>query len=451
MALVDPNIAMGYRGIEVPNQLAQYGQLTQIQNAQNQNRMADLQAQEYERARSEEEGTRNFLRGKDLKSPEVRLGLMEFGKTGLAMAKSLSDQEAAAATLANTKSQTSERDFKLQKDKLKHGWESMGDAPTPQAAIERLNDGVAKGYFDMKAASAEIQKLESMTTPEQYRQYRIDKLTGIMDAKDQLTNLLPKVARQEAGGQIVSIQDNPMMPGYGQPIAGAAINKTETFADKTAKGQLAVAQGNLNVARDRLAKESDPVLQQNLAQAKALGQKIAVDQVTRATQLPKVLDTAEMTLKEVDDLIGKRDNKGALLKGQSPHPGFGPAVGMGGFATLGIPGVARFIPGTDASDFQSRFDQIKGGAFLQAFETLKGGGSITNVEGDKGTAALNRMSLAQSEKEFIQAALEFKSIVAKGVERAKKLAGSPAANTPAAPVVPAAPASGGVIDFGSLR
>lgn len=262
MALVDPNIAMGYRGIEVPNQLAQYGQLTQIQNAQNQNRMADLQAQEYERARSEEEGTRNFLRGKDLKSPEVRLGLMEFGKTGLAMAKSLSDQEAAAATLANTKSQTSERDFKLQKDKLKHGWESMGDAPTPQAAIERLNDGVAKGYFDMKAASAEIQKLESMTTPEQYRQYRIDKLTGIMDAKDQLTNLLPKVARQEAGGQIVSIQDNPMMPGYGQPIAGAVINKTETFADKNARGQLAVSQGQLGLARQRLAQEAQGVTYQ---------------------------------------------------------------------------------------------------------------------------------------------------------------------------------------------
>jgi hypothetical protein len=122
-----------------------------------------------------------------------------------------------------------------------------------------------------------------------------------------------------------------------------------------------------------------------------------------------------------------------LLPGQKPHPGFGPAVGMGGLGTLGITGLAQVVPGTDAADFKSRFDQIKGGAFLQAFETLKGGGSITNVEGDKGTAALNRMSLAQSEKEFVQAAREFQDVVRKGVERANKMAGSPAA-TPATPV-----------------
>jgi hypothetical protein len=80
------------------------------------------------------------------------------------------------------------------------------------------------------------------------------------------------------------------------------------------------------------------------------------------------------------------------------------------------------VPGTDAANFQARFDQIKGGAFLQAFETLKGGGSITNIEGEKGTAALNRMSLAQSEKEFVQASREFQDIVRTGVERAKKMA-----------------------------
>ena len=69
--------------------------------------------------------------------------------------------------------------------------------------------------------------------------------------------------------------------------------------------------------------------------------------------------------------------------------------------------------------FQSRFDQIKGGAFLQAFETLKGGGSITNVEGEKGTAALNRMGIAQSEKEFVQAAREFQAVIRAGVQRAQ--------------------------------
>jgi hypothetical protein len=40
---IDPSIALGYRGIEAPNPLAQYAQVAQIQNAQNQNALAQYQ------------------------------------------------------------------------------------------------------------------------------------------------------------------------------------------------------------------------------------------------------------------------------------------------------------------------------------------------------------------------------------------------------------------------
>ena len=42
MAL-DPNIALGIRGIEIANPIAQYAQVSQIQNAQNQNALAQYQ------------------------------------------------------------------------------------------------------------------------------------------------------------------------------------------------------------------------------------------------------------------------------------------------------------------------------------------------------------------------------------------------------------------------
>jgi hypothetical protein len=163
------------------------------------------------------------------------------------------------------------------------------------------------------------------------------------------------------------------------------------------------------------------VFQTQIAQAKATGAAISKDQALAQQVLPKVLDTAETTLNLIDSLVGKqevRDKTGNVIAaGTKPHPGFETAVGASW-----LPG-ARFVPGTPASDFQSRFDQVKGGAFLQAFETLKGGGSITNIEGEKGTAALNRMGLAQSEKEFVTAAREFQDIVRKGVERAKTRVG----------------------------
>ena len=98
------------------------------------------------------------------------------------------------------------------------------------------------------------------------------------------------------------------------------------------------------------------------------------------------------------------------------------------------------MPGTSATDFKSRFDEIMGGAFLEAFDTLRGGGSITETEGKKATAAKTRMSLAQSEGEFMSAAREYQGIVRKGLERAKAKAASGGA----------APA-GGEIDFNNLN
>lgn len=258
MALVDPNIAMGYRGIEVPNQLAQYGQLAQIQNAQNQNRMANLQVQEYERAREEEEGTRNFLRGRKLSDPDTLAGLTQFGKTGLNYAKQLQEQNTAALTAKNTQSQIDERELGVRDKKLKFAWNAVGSASTPEAAIAELTKGVKDGVFDMKSITPEIQQLQNMS-PADYQQYRVQKILGILDAKDKLGFMLPKVARQNVGGQILSIQDNPALPGYGQPINGAVINKTMTPGE-VASNQ--VARANLKVAQDRLAQDAQGVTYQ---------------------------------------------------------------------------------------------------------------------------------------------------------------------------------------------
>ncbi len=115
-------------------------------------------------------------------------------------------------------------------------------------------------------------------------------------------------------------------------------------------------------------------------------------------------------------MIGKRDKNGNLLEGEAPHPGFSATVG--GTFTPGL----RFVSGTPAADFMTYFDQITGQAFLEAFETLKGGGQITQIEGEKATSAINRMSIASSEQEFIKAAMEFQDIMRAGLERAQKKA-----------------------------
>ena len=145
MALVDPNIAMSYRGIEVPNQLAQYGQMQQIQAAQRQNRLADAQMAEYERSRAEEEGLRNYLSSADLANPETRAELNKrFGKTGLAYGKALAEQETAALTQQKTR-------FEVQETKRKAISQGLRDI-SQNSSYENITayqqDLAASSFFD---------------------------------------------------------------------------------------------------------------------------------------------------------------------------------------------------------------------------------------------------------------------------------------------------------------
>lgn len=87
------------------------------------------------------------------------------------------------------------------------------------------------------------------------------------------------------------------------------------------------------------------------------------------------------------------------------------------------------IPGnTDAGDAVNMLNQVKGGAFLEAFKTLKGGGQITEVEGKKATDAIARMQRHTSKAEFDKALSDYEGIIKLGVDRASQLAGKEAPN-----------------------
>ena len=253
MAL-DPSIALGVKPLELANPLAQYGQVAQLQNYQNQNALAQYQLGAAQRA-EQTATTQNELYAKHFNPATGGLDInaligeaAQRGQGGIIpnILKSENERQKAAADLSHVKTQTEAAQFKLTNDKLKHGLESLTSAPTPQDAIQKLNDGVTKGFFDMKTASAEAQKLQNMT-PEDYQKYRIEKILGLVENKDRLAAMLPKVHRQDIGGSIANIQDNPMLPGYGQPVAGMPnIAKTATIGERTAQGQLSLAQQKFN-------------------------------------------------------------------------------------------------------------------------------------------------------------------------------------------------------------
>lgn len=220
----------------------------------------------------------------------------------------------------------------------------------------------------------------------------------------------------------------PSIPGAAPagPAPGTPINVT-----KPPEGFRRRADGGLEIIPGG---PQDPAVKAAAQAATTSATKGAEVQVKAQTMLPKVLDDVKFLEDNISALVGgtKIDAKGRVVEDPKapPHPGFMSAVGQS-FSKLIT---KEPIAGTDRAGFEERFKQIKSGAFMDAYNTLRGGGAITEKEGEKGTDALNRMSLATSEKEFIQAANDFRDVVRQGVARARQqAAGGDAATTDAAP------------------
>lgn len=175
-----------------------------------------------------------------------------------------------------------------------------------------------------------------------------------------------------------------------------------------------------------LAVPADAALAGRKAEVVAAGHEAGKLTQDQLLALPKTIANGELALKHIDDMVGTEDKK------TPPHPGFSSTVGW-----TWKPGF-RFIEGSKEADFMKRLKQTEGGAFLDAYNTLKGGGAITEIEGKKGTDAIQRLGKSQSEKEFITAAREFQEVLRAGIARAKALAAQAPIQPGAAPA--AAPA-----------
>jgi len=416
MATIDPSIAMGYKPVQIESPLNQLAAYSQIQGAQNQNALAQYQLASAQRA-DESTNIQNQLYAKhydpttgrvntqglygDLAKSPVTAGLIPKLQAQEAELKYKQDQgKKIVSEISKLNFETGSKIFSAAQDELKQIDPRNPNAPAQYLAYRErlyanpeLADFFAKTGMTKEATDAQVR--QAIQTP----QGLADAILKSMTTADQFQKIL---------------QDREQL-------------KVSQGQLSVSQGQLGVAQGNLGVSQQRLAADLDPNVQAKLAASKAAGTTAGKAQAAAAIALPNAIATSESLLSKIDAMVGTpavKDKSGKVINaGTAPHPGFTGAVGMGRLQTLGIPGVEQLIPGTPAADFKARFDEIMGGAFLEAFETLKGGGAITETEGKKATAAKTRMSLAQSEKEFLAAANEYKAIVKTGIERARKKAG----------------------------
>jgi hypothetical protein len=236
MALVDPNIAMGYRGVEIPNQLAQYGQLSAIQNAQNQNALAQYQLSAAQRA--DEQQTNLYSAAKQ---PNFKLDFqtaIQYGAPGIAAYKA--QQESS-----KTQGEINAQDRKAALDRADAFSTALAPLVTNVQAGKPLTHNDVFAQANRLVAQGLLRKEDLGSIPmnaAELPNFVMNMATSTENSRKALQTYMPKVARQDTGGAITSFQDNPMLPNYGMPVAGMAIAKTPTFGETTAQGQLGLAQ-----------------------------------------------------------------------------------------------------------------------------------------------------------------------------------------------------------------
>jgi hypothetical protein len=116
MAL-NPNIALGVRGVEVANPLAQYAQISQLQSAQNQNALAQYQLSAAQRA--DEQQNRLY---EAVQQPGFNLDFasaIKYGAPGIAAFKAQTEAEAAGLTRTQKQGEINKQNVDILDSKLK--------------------------------------------------------------------------------------------------------------------------------------------------------------------------------------------------------------------------------------------------------------------------------------------------------------------------------------------
>lgn len=276
---------------------------------------------------------------------------------------------------------------------------------------------------EWKAAQAQgfkgtINDFKNQMTEAQKESNRIDRARLGLAQQEQAFNLgLPMAGGggmpQQAPLQTINPGSPILAPGQqapqqGMPMQGMAPGQMPRFGSK--------AEQDIYVAKQK---------------------KLADLQADALNALPGALNTVNSGLEALNGMLGDTtvDSKGKIVYGKTkPHPGFEGAVGISGIGS-GF-GAAGFLPATNVTNFKARFDEIKGKSFLEAVGSLRGTGAISEIEGAKATSAINRMSLSQSEPEFIKAADDLRKIMLKGYTAAQQRAGAAPMNPMAQPTNP---------------
>jgi len=306
MATIDSNIALGVKPIQIENPMNQYAALSQLQANQNQNALAQYQLAASKRA-EESQNIQNQLYAKHY-NPETgqvnKQGLMAdlaAQNQGVLIPKlqaQFTEEEHKQNVNKEVLARTSGLEYKQKMEKFNKAISHIGALNTPQEALASIKESLAKGDIDQTKADSLIQSLNN--TPK-FNDWQKNLVMGILDAKDQF-----HVKNQEKTLS-ETIRHN---------------NRTEGIQQQNVN----IQGGQLNLAQQKFAFETNPEKVGVIAEAKKTGELNATDKLAKT----KTIEGANQILKDIKYNPKTKENDVSKLIDISTGSYLGKAYDIGG-------------------------------------------------------------------------------------------------------------------------
>jgi len=226
------------------------------------------------------------------------------------------------------------------------------------------------------------------------------------------------------------------------PLTGYLGGQPQQFGTATPAQQAAATERAKLEAQVAMAPQTNAAAAQG--EQMKLDEKTAAEARARIPQMQGNLATMESLVNHIlapENDAALRNITGRTIGGNIPDTSFD----VDGKSHIGMARKAWDIAnsGKPEAKLMSMHDQLKGQVFMQAFQMLRGGGQITNVEGEKATAAYARMNRSVSTEDYKAALKDFLDATRAGYAKIQAAAsggysaGGPAIGTP--PAKPALP------------
>jgi len=225
MADINALIAQGVNPVQIESPVNQFTKMQALRAAQQEQQLNALKLQETQRVMGQQEALRNYLAGAtDTGSQEFLGGLTQFGESGLAIRKALSDAEAAALTLQKN-------EVELVDSKLKQSRQLLEGVSTPEDYLKwhlaNHSDPVLGRVLAARGVTAEqsLARIQAaMAQPGGFERLLNESKLGV----ERFAELnKPILTSQDFSGGIRIVR-TPGMGGPATVVPGSTVTKTLT-------------------------------------------------------------------------------------------------------------------------------------------------------------------------------------------------------------------------------